>query len=281
MYYLIGADGKAYGPLTPLDVHQWLAEGRANKYSRVRRAEENTWQPLGSIPELIPPPRAAANTVEAAAVERRAAAGTGRLDAGRCVTRGWALVRANPILLIGSALVAWSLIIGISFLPQVGWIAGTFVNSPLLGGLYYVYLQRIRNQPVAPEDLFIGFRIAFLPLILGGLLSSALLTVGLLPLMYRESMPMLLTAFIVPGLYLAVCYMFVLPLIVDKRMDVWAALDVSRRAVRPQWWTAFALALIVSLIAMAGLLAFLVGVVIAVPVATATLLYAYDDLFGS
>jgi hypothetical protein len=31
---------------------------------------------------------------------------------------------------------------------------------------------------------------------------------------------------------------------------------------------------------LAGLLAFVVGVVIAAPVATATLMYAYDDLFG-
>ena len=86
--------------------------------------------------------------------------------------------------------------------------------------------------------------------------------------------------FILPGVYLAVGYMFALPLVVDKRMDVWTALEVSRRVVHHQWWTAFALLIVASLIVLAGFLAFVVGVVIAVPVATAALMYAYDDLFG-
>jgi hypothetical protein len=38
--------------------------------------------------------------------------------------------------------------------------------------------------------------------------------------------------------------------------------------------------LIASLIVLAGLLAFGVGVLVALPVATAALMYAYDDLFG-
>jgi hypothetical protein len=52
MYYVIGADGKMNGPLAAAQVHQWIAEGRANKYSRVRRDDEATWHPLGAIPEL-------------------------------------------------------------------------------------------------------------------------------------------------------------------------------------------------------------------------------------
>lgn len=38
--------------------------------------------------------------------------------------------------------------------------------------------------------------------------------------------------------------------------------------------------MIASLIALAGLLAFGVGIIIAVPVATAALMFAYEDLFG-
>jgi uncharacterized membrane protein len=74
--------------------------------------------------------------------------------------------------------------------------------------------------------------------------------------------------------------MFVLPLVIDKRMDVWTAMEVSRRVVHRQWWTTFAVALVATLIALAGVLAFGVGAVIAVPVATAALMFAYDDLFG-
>src|SRR5262245_3543669 len=126
MYFLIGADGKVNGPLTAADIHQWLAEGRASKYSRVRRDREEAWQPLGSISELLPaaPPApeavlTAAPSAEAprsidalvALVQERAVT----LDAGRCVSRAWALVRDNPVMLILSTIVAWALILGIAF----------------------------------------------------------------------------------------------------------------------------------------------------------------------
>ena len=37
MYYLIGADGKEYGPFSDEQVWQWIREGRANAYSRIRK----------------------------------------------------------------------------------------------------------------------------------------------------------------------------------------------------------------------------------------------------
>ena len=93
MYYLIGADGKSYGPLTASDIHHWMAEGRASKYSRVRRADEDNWQALGSIPELLPPREEVAFPgEEPAPVAVDAARAPERLDAGRCVARAWALV---------------------------------------------------------------------------------------------------------------------------------------------------------------------------------------------
>lgn len=274
MYYLIGADGKMNGPLSAADVHQWLAEGRANRYSRVKRDGDATWQPLGSIPELAPPPdepiRAetqppASQLPEAIAAEYLRRGVT--LDAGRCVARGWALVRHNPALLVGTGVIAWGLIVALPFVPRVGWLIGTAVNSPLLGGLYYVYLRRLRGAEATIDDVFAGFRFAYVPLLVAGLLSGGLTTLGLL-------------LFIVPGIYLAVGYMFVLPLVIDKRMEVWTAMEVSRRVVHRQWWTVFALALVATLITLAGILAFGAGVLIAVPVATAAVTYAYEDLFG-
>ncbi|HWF85355.1 MAG TPA: GYF domain-containing protein [Vicinamibacterales bacterium] len=277
MYYVIAADGKMIGPLTVEDVHQWLAEGRASKFSRVRREGETDWQALGAIPELmLPPPQRAPETaavdapvlrnpdaIAAAYLERGV-----RLDAARCVSRGWALVRQNPVVLISAALVVWAIIIALTFVPRVGWLAGMVVNSPLLGGLYYLNIRRIRGERAGADDAFAGFRpVFFMPLLIAGLLSGALTTLGILLL-------------VLPGVYLAVGYIFVLPLVIDKRMDVWTAMEVSRRVVHQQWWMTFALAIVAALMVLAGALAFGVGVVIAVPVATAALMYAYDDLFG-
>ena len=272
---MIGPDGKVNGPMGAADVHQWLAEGRASKYSRVRREDELTWQSLGSFPELIPPrvdppPSAPAPTVADTAQSLAAhylARGT-TVDAARCVSRAWKLLRDNPVMLIGSAFVTLSLIAGISLVPRIGWLVGMVLDAPLLGGLYYLFLMRLRGQPVRAEDVFSGFRLAFMPLVLAGLLCGALTSLGFLLL-------------IVPGIYLTVAFLFALPLVIDKQLDPWVALEVSRRVVHAQWWTMLALALIVALIALAGVLAFGVGLLIALPVAVGTLMYAYDDLFGS
>jgi hypothetical protein len=58
MYRIIGADGKEYGPVTPEQLKQWLAEGRANLQSKVRPEGETEWKTLGEIPEIsvAPPP---------------------------------------------------------------------------------------------------------------------------------------------------------------------------------------------------------------------------------
>ena len=37
MYFLIGADGREYGPFTAEQVRDWVAQGRANAHSRLRR----------------------------------------------------------------------------------------------------------------------------------------------------------------------------------------------------------------------------------------------------
>ncbi len=52
MFRIIGADGKEYGPISTRQLHQWIAEGRANLETRVRVEGTAEWQTLGSFPEL-------------------------------------------------------------------------------------------------------------------------------------------------------------------------------------------------------------------------------------
>lgn len=52
MYKIIGADGKEYGPITAKQLHQWIAQGRANETTKIRLEESTEWQTLGSLPEF-------------------------------------------------------------------------------------------------------------------------------------------------------------------------------------------------------------------------------------
>jgi hypothetical protein len=58
VFKIIGADGKPYGPVTPAQVRQWIADGRADRQTLAQIEGMADWQPLARFPEfadLFPP----------------------------------------------------------------------------------------------------------------------------------------------------------------------------------------------------------------------------------
>jgi uncharacterized membrane protein len=173
-------------------------------------------------------------------------------------------VRDNMGVLIGATVLGWLITIGLAFVPIVGWVVG-FV---LLGGLEYMFVRRIRGEEVQIGDVFAGFNLALLNLALAGLMKWLLISLGLV-------------LCILPGIYLAVGYVFALPLVIDKKMEFWPAMEVSRRVVHHHWWSTLGLVIVLALVALAGFLACGVGALISIPVASAAFMYVYEDLFGA
>src|SRR2546425_344235 len=85
---------------------------------------------------------------------------------------------------------------------------GFLVMGPLLGGLYFYYLKKIRGQSVELPDAFAGFTTCFVQLLLVGLVGSLLTAVGL-------------ALCIVPGIYLCVAWILSAPLVIDKQLGFW------------------------------------------------------------
>jgi hypothetical protein len=65
MFTIIGGDQQEYGPITPEQLKQWIAEGRANGQTMVQMEGTQGWRPLSTFPELaaflvstatLPPP---------------------------------------------------------------------------------------------------------------------------------------------------------------------------------------------------------------------------------
>lgn len=190
------------------------------------------------------------------------------IDIGSAIKRGWALVMANLPVLAGATVLAWAIGVGLGFLPVIGWAAGVLLGSILHGGVLYMFIRRIRGEDVQLGDMFAGFNIAPVPLILAGLVCGALTAVGFV-------------LCILPGIYLAVSYLFVLPLVIDKKLDFWPAMEVSRQVVTKYWWSMFLFVIVLILIVCAGALACGLGLIIAMPVVFAAAMYAYEDLFGT
>ncbi|MBR5605350.1 MAG: DUF4339 domain-containing protein [Verrucomicrobia bacterium] len=64
MYYIIGKDGKEYGPIGIVELQQWIRECRVVDVTLVKPEGADQWMPLKDIPELagllggmsLPPP---------------------------------------------------------------------------------------------------------------------------------------------------------------------------------------------------------------------------------
>ena len=69
-------------------------------------------------------------------------------------------------------------------------------------------------------------------------------------------------------------------LIMDKKMDFWPAMELSRKVVNQHLWPVLGLLGISFLIFLGGVLLCVVGSFVTLAIANAAIIYAYEDLFG-
>ena len=313
MYKIIGADKKEYGPVSAEQLCEWIQQGRVSAQTLAQAEGQTDWRPVSAFPEFAealaakspssPPPFASAGTT---GVAPEILARDYDLDLGGCISRGWELLQKNMGLLIGATLIYFGIEIAFSLLgaiPIIGAIfslLNVFVAAPLMGGLFYVTLQAIRRQPATAGDVFAGFRRAFIQLVLGYVVATILtglcfipaVIVGLVTLLpslsHRQepSLSAMLTTgavglvCLLPLMFLSVNWMFTLPLIVDKRLDFWPAMQTSWKMVRKHWWQLFGLILLVGVMNVAGVLLCCIGLLFSMPLGFAAMMYAYETIFS-
>jgi hypothetical protein len=276
MYKIIGGDGKEYGPASAEEVRGWIRAGRANGQTLAQAQGQTEWRPLSELPDFaeavatpastpLPPLVAGGSSSFEAEVLAREVS----LSVGSCLSRGWALVRNRFWLTVGSVTVAFILQMVVEVVPVAGWIAGTLLAMVLWGGVDWLYLKALRQEPATFGDTFSGFSRAFVPLLILSVITMTLVPMGLL-------------LCVLPGVYLmAIWMLFPALLIMDKKMDFWPAMELSRKMVNKHFWPVIWLMLATFVISFAGLLLLLVGVFITLAIGTAAIVAAYEDLFGA
>jgi hypothetical protein len=279
-YFLIGTDGRHYGPLSFDDVHTWLADGRANRYSRARRESEDQWIALREMPEFEevtrPPHLGSGRPADMTAAETGSdEVGHGEstpeaapLDPVACFRRAWSLMTRDFAVLAGWTLGVAIVIMLTGLIPRVGWLVGMVVNNLLMAGIYVLFLARMRGFRPTLADVVCVVRASAITIVVAGFAQLAMTAIGLLLL-------------ILPGIYLAVGYAFVLPLVIDRQMPVWEAMELSRTTVHRQWFQTFGLLLAAGLLLVISAVAFGFGLVLTLPLCTAALMFAYEDLFSN
>src|SRR5258706_726627 len=235
MYKIIGGDKKEYGPVSADDLRHWIAEGRINPQSLIQAEGSREWRPLATFAEFadalrsqvgqVPSRETAAQPVNAEVWSAQILARPAELQVGRCLARSWTLLLANFGLFFGAAFLVWIISVVCQFIPMGSIVYGV-VRGVFYGGLYLVFLKRIRNQPASVGEVFAGFSPGFPQLLLAGFVSSLLSGIGFL-------------FCIVLWIYLLVAGIFSVPLVADKRLELWSAIELSRKMVTRVWFGLF------------------------------------------
>ncbi|MBW2273117.1 MAG: hypothetical protein JRG96_07590 [Deltaproteobacteria bacterium] len=145
---------------------------------------------------------------------------------------------------------------------------GFVLIYPLLAGIMLYSIKRAAGDPAAAfSDNFACYDRTFS--IIGLLIvQTVLVLLGML-------------LFIIPGIYLSVAYGLAFPLLVEKNMGVWEALETSRKAVTQCWFRFWGLWIVMSVIALGGTVVTLgIGLIWLGPMAMLCFGVAYRNIFG-
>lgn len=308
MYYILGSDQKEYGPIGSDILRNWYQEHRIDSKTMVRREGESDWKLLSSLPEfsyLFQPsskPSEIMTATDPNELEARVLSTDNVVDAMGYIRRSYELYKANfgPLFIATLVVIA---IIGAS-----GSIPGGFLLTGIMhAGLYWFFLKWIRGSKAELGDTFAGFQRQPGQLILAGLVMGivpmiVIFIVGLpffIPLFasiigsastgtdpgnllahlgWLGCLGMGIGCLVALGLY--VLWMFAYPLVIDKGLKFWPAMELSRKVVMKSFFGYLWLNILCGLVALLGVLACIVGVIFVAPVCAGAIAYAYEDRFA-
>lgn len=212
----------------------------------------------------------------------KALAGDYRLDIGSVLNEAWAKTKGSkgPIwlafLLLLLVMIPFSIVppmvaavfgdMGfiISFVIQ---LAINLLMLPIMAGMWMIGIKRAAGVPVSATEIFGHFG-KMVPLFLCMAMMYVLVVLGFILL-------------VLPGIYLMVAFSLAMPLIVEKNMGPWEALQTSRKAMTHQWFTFFGLGLVLLLIYVLGAILTLgIGLIWIIPLLFVVMGIVYRTVFG-
>ena len=142
----------------------------------------------------------------------------------------------------------------------------SILSYPFFAGIIMMGLHRAVDAPVSYKMAFSYFSYT-LPIIVASLCISILIAFGFVLL-------------IIPGIYLSIAYMFTLPLIVDKNMDFWQAMETSRKAATQHWFKLFFTGALMATIYLISAIPLGLGLIWTIPMFIALQGVLYRRIFG-
>ncbi|MAR90705.1 MAG: hypothetical protein CML06_07460 [Pseudomonadales bacterium] len=140
------------------------------------------------------------------------------------------------------------------------------VVLPFSAGIFIMCLKQVQGQQPEFGDLFSCFNKT------GTLLLSMILMYIMIFIGYL--------LFILPGIYLTFAYVMAIPLIVDRDLGPWEALETSRKAITKHWFAVFGFMILMSLIMFVSMIPLLLGLIWTIPMMAVAMALLYRNIFG-
>lgn len=140
------------------------------------------------------------------------------------------------------------------------------VLAPMAAGLMMISIKHSVGSPVEYGEIFKHYD-KTINLFLTSLLMYIAIAIGFLLL-------------VLPGIYLMVAFSMAMPLVVEKNMAPVDALKTSMKAINHKWFNMFGFIILSAIVVFVGVLALLVGLIWALPVAGLAYAICYRNIFG-
>jgi len=188
-----------------------------------------------------------------------------QVDIKASFARAWELYKAHPFFFSLFMLLIVSIQGMVVIYVQAYMIVfSTLLAPPLYAGFYLVANKISRGEEVMYPDFFGGFRF-WIPTAVISLLTQVLIAIGLI-------------ALIIPGIYLAVGYLFAIQMGIFGGLDPWSAMEWSRKLITRNWWRFLGLLLVLVVLNALGLLLAGIGLLFTVPLTFLVLYVVFEEI---
>jgi len=181
------------------------------------------------------------------------------------LTKAWEMFKSRALfhigfmVLIGAVQAFFTL-----YLKDFTFIYSIFLAPPLVCGYYLVANRQSQREYIDFQNYFDGFKYWW-NLISTNLISSIFIILGLILL-------------ILPGIYLAVGYMFSLLFVIFGGFDFWTSMELSRKLVHTNWWKFFLFILVLILLNVIGFICLIVGLFVTIPMTYLAMYILFEEL---
>jgi uncharacterized membrane protein len=187
---------------------------------------------------------------------------TGEINIGKWINESWDFVMANFTELLIISLIYVILVVVASSTVVIKFI----LAGPLSVGIFYVIFNKMRGGEINIGDISKGFNF-FVAAVLADILITVFVSIGFFFL-------------IIPGIVISTLYMFAFPLILEKNMDFWEAMETSRKVVTKNIFELSVFMLVLYIFMIIGVMLLFVGFLVALPIVFVAISLAYKDIFG-